>query len=931
MSENPVTPKYRIHPAIGVARLGNSPKEFCISPEKPGALPVDCDSSGNALMTPDGTTERTVSRFKDAEGRIKRQASRFSIYVYDDQSPEGRPLGLGDAVEGGGNHGTLVDVQWRVYLANKKAAWYQFDALSGEHGYDARHPLRNPDITDPNERQQLIIDPGPRYVDSTTRRRAEFSRTGSGTYAPTFPPEQLHPAAIDTLGEILTDDKGRLLVLGGYGNSGTCKNGFGHPRIDTYANNDGWFDDTSDGPVMARLVMYSPEVSRTRYIDVEYPAWVLASYPRYCPEILDIITLEEVVQDVAIREFAARPDIYGPSGSFDNPKRIDPTDLPALTYWKAGRLEWNPAYRPWFYRDIWPILFRADEMNFVTNVLQQSNFPHNQTSRGNFDPNILSLPPFVVPSAERSHQAESVRKNRSGELLIEALDPALMTVEDKLQQRKGTQSRSLSMLASLIGEGDARSQLRDAAAEFAAAMVPEAGGDDSDPGAYLRTWIETYERAQSARPDDPVRQRYEEAAARFADRINRVLEELRPGHAGKVPQAAAAEEEATSDVALFKARRGETEVALRDDDSLGIVEAVQRYAKLFRTGKLLQDQFARDTEACRRDPYGANRRFLYDLLREPGEENDFRLRGKPNSRIHHLPLMPLLCGDNPLSNQLPSKFLRLTDYQLFLIRQWARGFFYNEILEGWVDKKDVPVFRPYSNWANRTGRDLDRAVLMNLLGGAFCPGAEVNWVIRNPAVYLEPFRLKADPAFSNFRQTAANANQNSRALTVPETDYASYVEDDLSQGSDFRIGLQPGDLTKYMSQPWQSDFNECTTQSIDITYDLWNQIDYRSEHDPVMKLQQQVWETLWWPAHRPLQAWEATFVNGQPVYRFLEWARGIPGTNAGDLKMVTEWWKLGFIVRNPYVPASALDAPWNDVTSVSAKYLSLERTEEEES
>jgi hypothetical protein len=165
--------------------------------------------------------------------------------------------------------------------------------------------------------------------------------------------------------------------------------GFGHPRIDTYANNDGWFDDTSDGPVMARLVMYSPEVSRLRYIDVEYPAWVMAAYPRYCPEILDIITLDEVVEDVAIREFAARPDVYGPAGSFGNPKPVDPTDLGALAHWKVSRLEWNSSYRPWFYRDIWPILFRADEMNFVTNVLQQSNFPHSQTSRGNFDPNIL--------------------------------------------------------------------------------------------------------------------------------------------------------------------------------------------------------------------------------------------------------------------------------------------------------------------------------------------------------------------------------------------------------------------------------------------------------------------------------------------------------------------------------------------------------------
>ena len=40
--------------------------------------------------------------------------------------------------------------------------------------------------------------------------------------------------------------------------------------------------------------------------------------------------------------------------------------------------------------------------------------------------------------------------------------------------------------------------------------------------------------------------------------------------------------------------------------------------------------------------------------------------------------MPLLCGDNPLSNTVPAKFLRLTDTQLFLLKQWADGKFINE-------------------------------------------------------------------------------------------------------------------------------------------------------------------------------------------------------------------------------------------------------------
>ena len=96
---------YRIHPGIGIARLGNSPEAFCISPEQPAALPIDCDERGNSLLSPDGTTEMPVKTFKDAEGRIKRQAARFEIWAYDDEHPMGKPLRLGDQMKAEGTPG----------------------------------------------------------------------------------------------------------------------------------------------------------------------------------------------------------------------------------------------------------------------------------------------------------------------------------------------------------------------------------------------------------------------------------------------------------------------------------------------------------------------------------------------------------------------------------------------------------------------------------------------------------------------------------------------------------------------------------------------------------------------------------------------------------------------------------------------------------
>jgi len=97
---------YRIHPAVGIARLGDSPEAFCISPEKPAQLPIECDANGNAAKG-----DAPIKHFKDNKGRIKRQAARFQIFAYDEAHPEGVPLKIDDHVEGGGNSGKLVDIQ----------------------------------------------------------------------------------------------------------------------------------------------------------------------------------------------------------------------------------------------------------------------------------------------------------------------------------------------------------------------------------------------------------------------------------------------------------------------------------------------------------------------------------------------------------------------------------------------------------------------------------------------------------------------------------------------------------------------------------------------------------------------------------------------------------------------------------------------------
>ncbi|MCG8463194.1 MAG: LodA/GoxA family CTQ-dependent oxidase, partial [Holophagales bacterium] len=383
---------YGVHPGIGIARLGNSTSDFLIAPETPAGLPIVCNPlNGKAETGADGR-EKTTQSFKDGQCRIKRQAARFKIFVYDDADPEGRELKKGEMIYGPGSRGKLVDIEWTVYLANKKSVWYQFRELQGEHGYAPDHPLRNAGVVGEQARQQLIIDPGPQTVydqgGGGKPTQATFARGENPSYAQIFPPP-LEPCSIDTLGEVMTDGDLHLLVLGGYGNSGSSKSGPGEPRIDSFANNDGWFDDISDGPVQAKLMYQDEEDHQTRYVAVEQPAWVIVGQPGYVPELLNIITLDEVVYDVALRYFGYDTYLYG-TAPFEK-GRVAPDQVKT---WRLQENRYNPDYYPLFFRDIWPILERPSSMQWVTSRLGSGSQPHYTGPRGNFDICQISVPPY---------------------------------------------------------------------------------------------------------------------------------------------------------------------------------------------------------------------------------------------------------------------------------------------------------------------------------------------------------------------------------------------------------------------------------------------------------------------------------------------------------------------------------------------------------
>lgn len=321
--------RFRIHPSIGVARLGNAPEEFFVGPEQPG-IPANWEGAG-------------FGSFRDVAGRIKRQAARFHLFEYVADGNGGlRP----EEVHLGGE---VADVEWRVQIANRKSSFFTFNGQSGAadvYAGRAASPANAPEGDDnpprfnrrnstvPTERRQelLEIDPGEKTV----------SKDAPGPVVLTNPNRNI--PFITDLGEIRMDDDGRLVVLGGHGRSGSTDN---PPRvIDQYANNDTWFDDVGDGPVKARVILADGTA-----IDAD-AAWVIVGPPDFAPSVNNAVTLYDLLWDLAVREL---------------PASTDPADLgqniPGLALqrqaWHANGGQSLAGYTPSFVREIYPILLRA--------------------------------------------------------------------------------------------------------------------------------------------------------------------------------------------------------------------------------------------------------------------------------------------------------------------------------------------------------------------------------------------------------------------------------------------------------------------------------------------------------------------------------------------------------------------------------------------
>ena len=108
---------------------------------------------------------------------------------------------------------------------------------------------------------------------------------------------------------------------------------------------------------------------------------MIVGYPRYVPQVLDMVTMDEALHDLFLRNLASDTSLYGQLGTFENPEDIDFHNEAQLRQWRAsGRLTWNTEFKPLFYRDIWPILYRPDQFRFLCEFSPSRTSPTTRSS-----------------------------------------------------------------------------------------------------------------------------------------------------------------------------------------------------------------------------------------------------------------------------------------------------------------------------------------------------------------------------------------------------------------------------------------------------------------------------------------------------------------------------------------------------------------------
>ncbi|KAG8741248.1 hypothetical protein FRC10_003128 [Ceratobasidium sp. 414] len=339
MSVNPADIGFvEIFPPINVARVGDS-NEYFLGPEIPGVEP-----------TPTGG-------FKDSEHKIKKQVARFRVYAYDKSS---KPKLLGEIND---KDYTLT---WTVHVANKKASWVIFRGKFRKETWQLRNKTvqgwpegKPPNYEYTDTRTKLIIDSGEQEIEGASAQAKALRGQFWGSRDAATPVQ---------LGEIRTDEHGRLLVFASDGHSFSVRP---PPDQDLHSgfDNDDWVDSMCDGSVR---VTAKSKSSPNLTFQCKNKSTIITAPPRFASGTHCQTTLEELVEEVYERQRRAKPN------------------------YDVGDVE--------YYRHIYPIFKRIYLMAWTNKQAQRGHGPRKA--------DYFDDPDFADPNADGTERRKVFNKIR---------------------------------------------------------------------------------------------------------------------------------------------------------------------------------------------------------------------------------------------------------------------------------------------------------------------------------------------------------------------------------------------------------------------------------------------------------------------------------------------------------------------------------------
>lgn len=229
--------EYRVHPSVGIARMGNSSTTYFLTAEKPWKV---FDPVQETIL---GQANKRATGIRDTDGNLCKQGARFRVFCYQYLAVPliGKLLlNVWECTKAD------YDIAWTAQVANRKA-----QAVGTSLG-----AVKQPNAPDP-------------VVLASSVASAVQTFTGK-------------PAGRLNLGSCFVDGNGRLIVLGSDGKAKKIGAG-GVPRSPEGLFWAGFEDDAADGPIKARVTpkAASTQPDKGKPATDAVGAWVVIGLPNY--------------------------------------------------------------------------------------------------------------------------------------------------------------------------------------------------------------------------------------------------------------------------------------------------------------------------------------------------------------------------------------------------------------------------------------------------------------------------------------------------------------------------------------------------------------------------------------------------------------------------------------------------------------------------